>query len=268
MFSALAHAGSWEFHPTVVVGCVALAAVYLWVVRFKFDRAAFFFLLGVAIMFFALVSPLDTLGDEALFSAHMAQHILLDMVAPPFFILGIPEPLAAAIVRWPLADAAERILGNPTIAWLLGTFTLYVWHIPALFNATLESEPIHIFEHLTFLATGTIFWWPVFNPLHERRMTPLGSTIYLFVGALANAVLGIVLTLATTPFYAYEPRPAESGLVRILREQWGLNPLADQQLGGSFMWVFGSFIFFWAIMVMVVRWLKQPDTGGSSDVTK
>jgi len=248
----------WEFHPSVVAGCLLLLAVYLTAVRFHVNRTTLFFVSGVAVMFLALVSPLDSLGDDYLFSAHMAQHILLDMVVPPLFVLGIPTEMATAILRCPPAAWAERILGTPVIAWMIGTATLWLWHLPFLYNVTLENEGVHIFEHLTFLVTGTIFWWPVFSPLPERRMTPLGSVIYLTLGAIANALLGIIFTISATPFYARYANPKdELGALSLIRNTWGLTQIADQQLGGAFMWTFGSVIFFWAIMVLVARWLKE-----------
>ncbi|MEI8234593.1 MAG: cytochrome c oxidase assembly protein [Verrucomicrobiota bacterium] len=224
------------------------------------NRSTLFFLSGVVVMFLALVSPLDSLGDDYLFSAHMAQHILLDMVAPPLFVLGIPTEMAAALLRWPPAAWGERILGNPVIAWIIGTATLWVWHLPSLYNLTLESEGIHIFEHLTFLITGTIFWWPVFSPLSEHRMRPLSGVIYLTLGAIINGLLGIIFTISATPFYAEYANPKdELGALLLIRNTWGLTQIADQQLGGAFMWAFGSVIFFWAIMVLVARWLRETE---------
>jgi cytochrome c oxidase assembly factor CtaG len=251
----------WEFHPSVVAGCLLLLAAYLVAVRFRVNRITFFFGSGVMVMFLALVSPLDSLGDDYLFSAHMAQHILVDMVVPPLFVLGIPAGMAAAMLRFPPAAWAERILGKPVVAWTLGIATLWIWHLPYLYNATLENKGIHIFEHLTFLVTGTIFWWPVFSPLPERRMTPLGSMIYLSLGAIANALLGIIFTISATPFYSGYANPKdELGALSLIRDTWGLSQIADQQLGGAFMWAFGSVIFFWAIMVMVARWLRETET--------
>ena len=249
----------WNFEPSVVIGCILVAAAYLWWARFRLDAAAFYFLLGVALTFLALTSPLDSLGDESFFSVHMIQHILLAMVAPVFFVLGLTPRLLVPLLRRPWANLAERRLGAPWTAWSLGTFTLFVWHIPVLYNATLENDGIHAFEHLTFLVTGTIFWWPVFAPPAHRRLAPLGALVYLTAAGLANSVLGIVFTIATQPFYTLYAHPHDSDFVRRLRESWGLDPVTDQQLGGALMWVGGSVIFFWAIMVVVARWLKESE---------
>lgn len=146
------------------------------------------------------------------------------------------------------------------MAWALGVGTLWVWHLPVLYNATLANENVHIFEHLTFLVTGTILWWPVFSPF-EGRLAPLAGLVYLFLAALANGLLGAIFTLASTPFYSAYLHPTdELHALSFLRQNWGLTPLADQQLGGAFMWVLGSLIFLGAILMVVARWYHQADT--------
>jgi cytochrome c oxidase assembly factor CtaG len=253
---------TWEWHPSVIIGCVLLIALYFGVIRGRAEKNAAFFVTGVALMFLALVSPLDTLGDDYLFSAHMLQHILLNMVAPPLFVLGVPAWLMQRMLQRPPVSALERVLGYPVVAWGLGSGTLLVWHVPALFDATLENENIHIFEHLTFLVTGTILWWPVFARIDARRLAPMRSALYLLLASMPNALLGIYLTFCRTPLYAGYLHPAdEHGALSLIRDRWGLDPLTDQQLGGAFMWVIGSAIYLWAILVMVARWYRQPEAG-------
>jgi len=247
----------------VIVGCVLLLGAYLAATRFRLEATTAWFAGGVVTLFLALVSPLDPLSDDYLFSAHMMQHILLDMVAPLCFVLGMPADLVRSALRWHPAAVAERILGHPVVAWFLGTATLCIWHAPVLYNATLENDNVHIFEHLTFLVTGTILWWPAFNRVPGLRLTPMMSVLYLTLAALANGVLGIFFSFSSTPYYeAYLHPKDELGLLPLLRGKWGLDPLNDQQLGGGFMWVLGSIIYLWAIVVVVVRWYQLPDTEG------
>jgi cytochrome c oxidase assembly factor CtaG len=254
---------TWEWHPSVMVGCGLLLGAYLAATRCRLAATTAWFAGGVVTMFLALVSPLDPLGDDYLFSAHMMQHILLDMVVPPCFVLGMPADLVRSALRWHPAAVAERILSPPAVAWFLGTFTLFIWHAPTLYNATLESDSVHIFEHLTFLVTGTILWWPVFNRVPALRLAPMMSVLYLALAALANGVLGIFFSLSSAPYYeAYLNPKDELELLPLLRGKWGLDPLSDQQLGGGFMWVLGSIIYLWAIVVVVVRWYQLPDTDG------
>ena len=256
---------TWEWHPSVIVGCVLLVVLYVAVTRGRTGTNAWFFMAGVVLMFLALVSPLDALGDDYLFSAHMLQHILLNMVAPPLFVLGVPAWLMQEILQRPPMAVAERVLGYPAIAWTLGSVTLLIWHVPSLFEAVLENENIHIFQHLTFLVTGTILWWPVFARLEDRRLAPMPSALYLLLASVPNALLGIFLTFCRTPLYAGYLHPHdEHGALALIRDQWGLDPLTDQQLGGAFMWVIGSVIYLWAILVMVARWYRQPEAGAEA----
>ena len=254
--------GAWDWEPSVMAGSALLEAGYLTAVRFRFDRATLSFTAGVAVMFLALVSPLDALADDYLFSAHMLQHILLDLVAPPLFVLGCSEGLARRILRWPPAGRAERLLGRPALAWGLGIGTLWLWHWPGLYDAALGSENVHVFQHLTLLVTGTIFWWPAFTPVAERRMRPLIAVTYLALGSLANALLGIIFTISSTPFYwRYDHPRDELGALSLIRGQWGLSQLADQQLGGAFMWTIGGVVYLWAIIVLVGRWYREEEPG-------
>ena len=84
--------------------------------------------------------------------------------------------------------ATERILGNPYVAWCAGVAYVTVWHVPALYNFALAHEPVHIFQHLSFLVSATIFWWPVLHPLPERRLHTGAAVAYLFAAAAENSV--------------------------------------------------------------------------------
>ena len=95
-------------------------------------------------MLLALISPLDVLADDYLFSAHMLQHMLLVLAVPPLLILGLPRELRESIVRIPALGTIERALRNPLIAWTLGMAALWIWHMPRLYDATLASEATHL----------------------------------------------------------------------------------------------------------------------------
>lgn len=250
----------WEWHPSVIAGCVLLLAGYCTALRFRLDRHALFFCASVITIFLALVSPLDPLSDDYLFSAHMVQHILLNMVAPPLLVLGLPAVLMRRFLRVPLMTASEHLLGQPVFALCVGSLTLWAWHLPSWYNATLENDGIHIFEHLTLLVTGTMMWWPVFTRLDERRLSPVMSTVYLLLASVPNGLLGIFFTFAHTPYYSGYAHPNdELGALSLIRDTWKLDQISDQQLGGAIMWVVGSAIYLWAILVVVVRWFRKEE---------
>src|SRR5260370_36806318 len=198
---------AWDPGPSVLIGCAMLLVAYWSTDRGDFARAgdlsragnlsrAGWFVAGVAVMLFALISPLDTLGDEYLFSAHMLQHLLLELAVPPLLLLGLTPRFARAVLDCPPLGRIERVLGNPLTAGTLGVAPLALCHLPPLCGAARGNEYIHIAEHLCFMVTATIFWWPVLAPLPQRRISPLWAQVYLLGSSLANSLLGIWLTFA------------------------------------------------------------------------
>jgi cytochrome c oxidase assembly factor CtaG len=251
---------AWDPDLSVLIGCTALLAAYWIACRGDLSRAGWF-ITGVAVMLFALISPIDTLGDEYLFSAHMLQHLLLELAVPPLLLLGITPRFARTTIDRPALGHIEHVLGNPLLAWTLGMATLVLWHLPRLFDAALGNEYIHIVEHLCFMVTATIFWWPILAPLPRCRISPLLSQLYLLGGAIASTLLGIWLTFAPTVLYAPYRHPGDSlHLAAALRAQWGLTPALDQQVGGLLMWVAGGFVFLAAMVALFLRWFGMAET--------
>jgi cytochrome c oxidase assembly factor CtaG len=206
----------------------------------------------------ALVSPLHPLGG-VLFSAHMAQHELMMVVAAPLLVLA--RPLAA--VAWALPPGGRRALGavgrapawagawrrltKPVVAWVLHVGALLVWHLPALYQATLRSDAVHAAQHASFLGTGLLFWWAM---LAGRRAARGAAVAWLFGAFMVTGGLGAALTLAGTlwyPDYAATTAP------------WGLMPLDDQRVGGMIMWVPGGVSYLLAALRLVAGWLREPE---------
>lgn len=229
------------------------------------------FYCGLLSLLVAFDSPLDPLA-ETLFAAHMTQHILLLTVAPPLIVLSAPwarlwrpfplgfrRAAARTIVVAPRAQplrTAARFVAHPLTAWLLFDVNLIVWHIPALYDATLRSPGVHYLEHGLFLSTGLLFWAAVVEsaPFHAR-LAWLWRAVYAAAGMLVGWLLAVVLAFAPTAIYpAYanlRTRPA------------GLSALADQQLAAGIMWVPGSIAFTLAIIIFFYRWL-DPDSRARS----
>jgi cytochrome c oxidase assembly factor CtaG len=218
------------------------------------DRKSAFFIAGVAVLLLALVSPLDALGDEYLLSAHVAQHFLLALVVPPLLVLGATDRLRRRLPAMP------RWFRNARIAWPLGVGCMLVWHVPAFFNAALASEPLHIAQHLSFLATGVIFWWPVLQPDPARRPSPWAAIGYLFSACTACSLLGAALTFGPTGAYSAYLHPADTlGVLPLIRNQWGIDVKSDQQLAGMLMWVPGCFVYLSAILVRVGEFYRKEE---------
>ncbi len=255
-------ASGWDWEPSVVVGCGLLLLSYLAALRFRFQLRSLCFVAGVLALLFALVSPIDTLADGYLFSAHMVQHILLILVVPPLLIMGIPKELACRLLRHSLPAKAERVFRKPLVAWVLGVGSMWIWHWPPLYNTALSHEAIHIAEHVMFLVAATIFWWPVLSPVEESHLSPLAAVIYLFSACGAHTVLAILITFAPVGTYPLYLQPSDSlGILPLLRNQWGLTPAVDQQLGGLLMWVPVCLIYLGFIIATMIRWYSIPIPG-------
>lgn len=258
MFGALVPI-EWPFYPSVVAGLALLAAAYLgaatiWRPRFPGSRpvgaarvAAF--LGGIATILLALNSPIDSLGDEYLFSAHMIQHLLLALPAPPLLLLGTPGwMLRPALVRWPALRRLGRALTAPLVAYALFNVVFAGYHIPAIYDAALASEPLHIVMHIALLVTGVITWWPILSPLPDE-LPPLPTGLqmaYLFAQTLPSLAIGALQTFADRVLYArYATAP----------RVWGwLDPLTDQQIGAVLMWVGGGTFLLCAFVFVFLRW--------------
>lgn len=217
------------------------------------------FALGWFALAGALVTPLDALGNR-LFSAHMVQHELLMVVAAPLLVLG--RPLAAW--TWALPPAHRHPVGalfqrrawagpwaaltDPLGAFALHALALWAWHIPAAFDAALRHEGLHVAQHFSFLATGLFFWWSVLGHDARGRYGAGHSTAYLFVTMMHTSALGALLSLAPSAWYA--PYVAEAAVL-------GIDPVADQQLGGVIMWVPAALAYVIAALAVLGKALTR-----------
>ncbi|MGA7625156.1 MAG: cytochrome c oxidase assembly protein [Candidatus Acidiferrales bacterium] len=251
---------AWDWEPSVIVGCAALTLVYFLALRFKFPKVACCFVAGIIILLLALVSPLGTLGDTYLFSAHMLQHMLLILVVPPLLLLGVPGGLAKKLLQYPLVGTLEHVLSKPVLAWTIGVGTMWIWHWPPLYNAALANQPVHVVEHLMFLVSAVIFWWPVLNPIEDTRLAPVRAVIYVFGACIAHTVLAILLTFAPLGLYPAYLHPADTlDILPLIRDRWGLTPLTDQQWGGLLMWVPACLVYLGFLLATLARWYRTPE---------
>jgi putative membrane protein len=239
-------AAEWNLAPSLLIGVTLLVAAYLCAVlplrRFipgshpvKPGQMALF-LLGAAALFLALASPLDTLSDGYLFTAHMLQHSLLTLAAPPLLLAGIPGWLAAYIVHGPLLKKAARIATQPVLAFGLYTLVYSLWHIPAAYEAALENETLHLVEHLSFILTSILFWWPILSSTPELPgLSYPRQILYLFLASIPCTVVGGVFIFAPQVIY---PRYANSPLLFP-----GIDPMTDQQIAGVIMAMTGMVVY-------------------------
>jgi putative membrane protein len=263
---------AWVFEPSVLAGVALTALAYMALTLLTGRRGRppgtgriVAFMLGLLLLLLALLSPLDLLADGYLLSAHMIQHLLLLAAVPPLLLLGVPRWVWRAVVATRPGDLAERLLGQPLVAFLLYTAALTVWHLPPYYDAALDDERVHIVEHLCFLLAATIFWWVALAPLPERdRPGPLGRVLYLFAAGIPNTVVAAALTFAPQPLYAPYVAPVDSrGLLPLIRQGWGLTALGDQQLAGVLMWIPMGLLLSGLALLILIRALDGPPAARS-----
>ena len=251
----------WLSDPAVLAPLSLLAGIYIW--RFRQARreaggrgagvvqAAFFAGAMVALLA-ALVSPIDGLGEDYLFSAHMVQHVLLGDIAPLLLLLALSRVIMRPATR--RLTGIERALGpfaSPATGIFLWLALIYVWHIPALYDAATEHAGLHLVEHVSFLVAGVALWWPLIQPVPmRRRLTGLQPLGYIGAAKAGLAALGLYLAWSTTVLYPYyEQTP------RI----WGLSPIEDQNVGGVIMMVEQSLTLVLVMVALFVRMLVQSE---------
>ena len=251
----------WHGHPDALIGLALLQGAYLLGVgplreRYRLSdsvepRQIATFTAGVFVIFIALLSPIHVLSDNYLFSAHMTQHVLLTLVAPPLLILGTPDWLIRPLLRPNLVFRGARLATHPIIAFALFNIVFSLWHIPSLYATSVGNHWVHVGEHLLFMATAVLMWWPIGSMMPElpRLAYPL-QLIYLFALSVAQIIVFAIITFAEEPLYEFYVNAP-----RVLN----ISPLLDQQLGAIIMKVGGGMLFLTLLIIVFFRWFNQEE---------
>jgi putative membrane protein len=264
----------WSWEP-VTIGLLLLSTVlYALGVRSLWRRAGTgqgirrwevgSFAAGSASLAISLLSPLAWLSD-VLFSAHMTQHEILMLVSAPLVVFGRPALVwlwaftpstREAVGRWTrrrsVATAWHGMTG-PSAAFVLHAFALWIWHVPAFYDAALGNDGLHAVQHFSFFATAALFWWGMIHGRYGRLGFGVG-VFYVFLTALHSSILGALLTVAPSVWYsAYIPRAAA----------WQIDALADQQVAGLLMWVPSGLVFIAFGLALLAAWLGESERRAS-----
>lgn len=276
---AFAHAGDasvpdiWHAYSLdlyVVLPMLLIAAVYGLALARLWGRAgrgrgieswrAVCFAAAMLALSLALIWPFDVLGGLIL-SAHMIQHVLLTAVAAPLLVLS--APLTAGL--WALPPAARRVAGGlahapgmrqgwryltlPLFAWAFYAASLWLWHMPRFYEAAARDTLVHVLEHLCFLASALVLWWAALVSARSSALGVVTGIFLLFTTAVQDGLLGALLVFAPRSLYSFYAETAHL---------LGRDPLADQQVAGVVMWIFGGMVYLSAALALAWRFLL-PD---------
>jgi len=220
------------------------------------QRARLAFFAGLGVVVIALTGPIDAAVTTS-FSIHMAQHLLITMVAPPLLLLG--APITLALQAWPgtprrwllatLRSGPARLFGNPLVAWALFFVVLWGIHFTGIYEAALHNNGLHALEHLALLVTALLFWMPIVraDPAPSGLSYP-ARILYLFAAMPAMAFLG--LTIVTSRHVLYPTYAHADGVARAL---------ADQGAAGAIMWAGTMVLIVPALGFVLLDWMRADE---------
>ena len=248
-----------SFDPAVIVLIAVATALYVRAVRALRERGyevpvaqQVAWHAGIALTALALVGPFDRYGEEMM-SAHMAQHLLVADLAAPLLLIGLrtpvlffylPRPVLVPLARAPRLRRALRSIRQPLPAVGIYVATLYVWHLPVLFEGALRNDLLHALQHESFVVAALLVWWPALEPKRRRLRGELWKAAHIVGARFSGMFLGMFFIIASSPIYA--------GFYGEGERDFGLSALADQQVAGAMMlfldaatMLFALAFFFW-----------------------
>jgi cytochrome c oxidase assembly factor CtaG len=250
----------WTFAPVVILALLIYAGVYTW--RWRIARAEggaraapgsklVLWLGGIGLLFVALVSPVDRLGEQ-LATMHMVQHLLIADLAPICLTVALTKHILRPVTRRiHRIERAAGPFGHPAFGVVAYVGAMWFWHIPTLYNAALNHSFVHVLEHLSFAAAGLLYWWHLLSPIRSRlRLGGLGPVIYMASTKIIVGFLGILLTFSPSLLFDFYDT---SGT------RWGLTPLDDQRVAGLIMALEQSIVMGIALAYLFFRMLAESE---------
>ena len=253
---------SWTIYPDIVIGLLLLLGIYLLLsgpLKKNFTVTSiepkpgqlFLFISGIILFFLTETGPIHDLAEQSSFSMHMLQHVCLTLIIPPLLLGGIPDWMIIPIEKNQWLNKSRKFLSHPLIAFSLFNITFAIWHLPILYELTLKFHAIHIIEHLTFLITSTILWWPILAPIQRFRLNYPMQIGYIFLIPIAQLIVFGPVTFSSNVIYPH---------YQITENIWGLSTIEDQQLGGVIMKVGSMIIFLVFLTLIFFSWYSKEQS--------
>ncbi len=206
-----------------------------------------------------------------LFSVHMAQHMVLSMVAPLLLLLGRPVTLAlralprgrgvAGVPRALLLDALHsrlaRFVSHPAFTLPLFLVSLYGVYFTPVFDALMDDPVGHQFMLAHFTVTGLLFFGPILaQDPWPRQVGHAGRMLELLIPMPLHAFFGVAIMMSSSLVVRTFADPPAA---------WGVDPLADQNTAGSIAWSFGELPTVLVLAVVLFSWMRSEERRGRRD---
>ena len=251
-------------HWSTVIGLGLLGALYHWRAGHQppageqapgtGQRAGYY--AALVLIFLSLNGWVHDLSDFYLFSAHMVQHLVLTLIAPPLLLMGLRGWMLRPALAWPGVGRAARIATSARMAFLAFNVVIVLWHLPPMYALAMAHHNVHIVQHLCFMTASVLMWWPVVSPMPELpRLSYPGQMLYLFLMTIPMSIVAVCIGYADHILY-----PAYASAPRL----WGITPMEDQLMGALIMWIPGGLFFFAIISVVFFRWQQHAEDSQAS----
>lgn len=248
----------WSVNITSVSMLVVTCLFFIMISRFKIQRIGYF-ITAIVLMVICFFSPLHILSEYYLFSAHMAVHVLLLLCVGPLFMLSLPKNFGHSFFTF--------LKHHSLVCWLTGVGTMWVWHMPVVFNNNMGSmqgvrqgfQLINFIEAISLIIAGVIFSAPVLHPNKNLRMYAMNGVVYLFTACIGCSLLGLLITFAPANTYHHFLSMHDVYGFNKIVQQYGITRINDQQAAGLIMWVPCCLIYVGGAMYLLVQWFHQKD---------
>jgi len=256
----------WHAHPDAILMALVLLGLYAAGARWAGAKTspasqvtrpqAVLYVSGVAVLYLGAGSPIHDISEQYLLSAHMVQHLLFTLVAPPLILLGTPGWMLRPLIQQEHVRRVAYAITRPLPALIIFNATILLTHLPSVVDLALNVHWFHFVVHALLVATALLMWFPVLSPLPELpRIGPFAQLIYLFVQQLVPGVIGSFLVFAENTVYEFYASAPE--------RLWGLSPVDDQRVAAVVMKLAGGTLL-WAVMAVIFfRWFGEEDRQAS-----
>jgi putative membrane protein len=245
-----------HFDPLTIALIIGITYLYYLMTGFKDLKYSGYFALAVFLFLLAGCSPIHELGMRY-FSAHMISHVVILLICGPLLVVSLRvqniSPLYDKLFL--LSSFLKR---HSWLAWLTGVGIMWFWHIPVIFDASMNS--MHSFSFIPLLHSssmilaGMLFSWPIFGPFKSAHLQPLSGIVYLFTACISCSLLGLLITFAPlNTWHYYTNMQMPSG------NPWNISPAEDQQAAGLIMWVPCCFVYLSGCLLLLYRWFTETD---------
>ncbi len=256
----------WNFNLPLLAALAAGIIMFLFVNKFAININLLFFFTAILLISICLVSPLYLAGENYFFSAHMISHVVLLLLAAPLLMLSIP--IKSVIGKY-LFLFSKKSYSFPFASWIAGVGIMWLWHIPIIFHAMMNMDMnssmqqnilmnvLMIIHPVSLVLAGMLFCLPVLTPFKEFRLKAPTAVLYLASACVCCSLLGLLITFAPVNTYTFYIMNDGSGMLSLIRNNWGISAAEDQQIAGLIMWVPCCFIYLSASMIIMIKWFGE-----------